>query len=280
MTDKIELNVQNHSLRKNGKEQRLAPKEWGVLKVLDDKNGVLVTRDELSKEVWDHNVDPTTSNDSIDQCIKNIRRALGQPKKGQRYTSPPNPKLVHWIETVPKEGYIFWKPIVYHTHRSIEPPEGVKFVSRCRDIVDYVELLEDVFTKDNRRQVITLYGRGGVGKSRLAHEVGKRLKEKHGYKYIWTCARERKYHFGILHQDIIRKIKSDEPALLPELIIAAANDPGLVCDLLEPIKQRCLIVLDDFDSIEPDHQPHCLGENYLTYAASRIPRTNLAESQD
>lgn len=73
----------------------LRPKSFEVLRFLVENPGRLVSRDEVLGAVWP---DVTVSEESLTQCVSEVRNALGEP--GQRI-----------IKTVPKRGYLFTAPI-------------------------------------------------------------------------------------------------------------------------------------------------------------------------
>jgi TolB-like protein/DNA-binding winged helix-turn-helix (wHTH) protein/Tfp pilus assembly protein PilF len=69
-----------------GSEVHIRPQSARVLSLLAERTGLLVTREDIVNQVW---ADAVTTDDSLTQCIANIRRALG---KGA-------------VETYPKKGY-------------------------------------------------------------------------------------------------------------------------------------------------------------------------------
>lgn len=82
-------------LRGNTEEIKLRPKSFEVLRYLAENGGRLVTKDELIEAVW---TDTAVTDDSLVQCLKDIRRALDD--KSQTF-----------IKTVPRRGYIFEKDV-------------------------------------------------------------------------------------------------------------------------------------------------------------------------
>ena len=82
------LDVSEQRLQKNGADIQLTPKVFGVLTVLLDRHGQLVSRDELMKEVWH---DTFVEETNLRYCIHALRKAFDQDL----------------IETVPKRGYRF-----------------------------------------------------------------------------------------------------------------------------------------------------------------------------
>jgi adenylate cyclase len=73
----------------------LRRKSFDVLRYLADHAGRVVSKDELMKAVWP---DVTVSDESLTQCISEVRRALGD--KGQRI-----------IKTVARRGYLIDVPV-------------------------------------------------------------------------------------------------------------------------------------------------------------------------
>lgn len=85
------LDLARGCLFRNGEEIKLRPKSFDTLKHLVENSGRLISKDELFATVW-----PGTAvtDDSLVQCLIEIRRALGE--NGQQL-----------IKTVPRRGYIF-----------------------------------------------------------------------------------------------------------------------------------------------------------------------------
>jgi TolB-like protein len=79
----------------DGEELALRPKAFAMLRHFIENAGRLIDRDELMRTVWP---DVTVSDDSIAQCITEIRRALGAD--GQRL-----------LRTVQRRGYRFEGPV-------------------------------------------------------------------------------------------------------------------------------------------------------------------------
>lgn len=73
-----------------GDERFLRPKSYRLLEVLLERRGELISKDELVRHVWP---DVFVSDDSLAQCVRDIRRALG-PDGGVL------------LRTVPRRGYI------------------------------------------------------------------------------------------------------------------------------------------------------------------------------
>jgi len=83
----------------------LRRKSFDVLRYLVEHAGRIVTKEELIKAVWP---DVTVSDDSLTQCISEVRRALGEASQ-------------QIIKTVPRRGYLFDCPISASDVRTVEP---------------------------------------------------------------------------------------------------------------------------------------------------------------
>jgi len=93
--DKFTLDVTRGCVLHESKEIKLRPKSFEVLKFLVENNGRLITKDELIQAVW---VETAVTDDSLVQCLKDIRHALGDEAQ-------------QIIKTVPRRGYIFEKEV-------------------------------------------------------------------------------------------------------------------------------------------------------------------------
>ena len=85
------LDLQRGALLRAGASVKLRPKSFEVLRVLIERHGQLVTKEELLDAVWGNVV---VTEGSLTQCLVDIRRALGDVSQ-------------EVIRTVPRRGYIF-----------------------------------------------------------------------------------------------------------------------------------------------------------------------------
>lgn len=103
-----ELDPQRQQLRVAGQEHYLRPKTFGVLVYLIEQRQRLVTKDELINHVWDG---AAVSDDTLVQCIVDIRKALGDDSRQPRF-----------VKTLPKLGYHFISPV-----EEVGPHSSVEF---------------------------------------------------------------------------------------------------------------------------------------------------------
>src|SRR5256885_8404021 len=85
------IDLSRQILRLGDRDLALRPQSFDVLRYLAERAGTVVSKDQLIEAVWDRR---PASDDSVMQCIKDIRQALGD---GAHDT----------IKTVPKRGYLF-----------------------------------------------------------------------------------------------------------------------------------------------------------------------------
>jgi len=114
----FELNLDTAELRHNGSRSILPGQPFQILVALLDRQGQLVTRDELKRRLWpsDTFVDFDIS---LNKAVNRLRDALGDSAEHPRF-----------IETVPRKGYRFVGEVgngsALHTNNSAKlvPPTG------------------------------------------------------------------------------------------------------------------------------------------------------------
>src|SRR5688500_17202598 len=89
--DEFRLDLTRGCIFRGMVELKLRPQSFEVLKYLTQNQGRLVSKDELIASVWNG---MAVTDDSLVQCLKDIRRALGDETQ-------------QIIRTVPRRGYIF-----------------------------------------------------------------------------------------------------------------------------------------------------------------------------
>ncbi len=85
------LDLDRGCLLRDGQEVKLRPKSFEVLKYLVERRGRLVSKSDLMLAVWP---DAFVTDDSLVQCLVEVRRALGDDSQCL-------------VKTVPRRGYIF-----------------------------------------------------------------------------------------------------------------------------------------------------------------------------
>jgi DNA-binding winged helix-turn-helix (wHTH) protein len=139
-------------------------REAAILGHLVDRVGRVVTRRALVHAVWDRPVDPRV----VDNTIRRLRSRI-EPDPG-------NP--VH-IRTVRQLGYRFVFAESENTRTNLER-DARPLVGRAVELAELEALL------GGPRAVVSLLGPAGMGKTRLARELGRQLFDKGGFRAgVW-----------------------------------------------------------------------------------------------
>ena len=125
------LDLARGCLFRNGEEIKLRPKSFDTLKHLVENSGRLISKDELFATVWP---DTAVTDDSLVQCLIEVRRALGE--NGQQL-----------IKTVPRRGYIFEADVI----RNDSSPAQVIYSDEVEAVRVTIE--EDAEPATERRSV-------------------------------------------------------------------------------------------------------------------------------
>ena len=96
--DRFALDLTRGCVRIGGEDIDLRPKPFEVLRYLAENAGRLVPKQELFEAVWP---DVTVTDDSLVQCIRELRSKLGDDSH-------------RVIKTVPRRGYILDVPVLSH----------------------------------------------------------------------------------------------------------------------------------------------------------------------
>lgn len=103
-----------------GNAQHLRPKSYRVLEILTERRGALVSRDDLAAGAWNGQV---VTDESLSQCISDIRRSLGKE----------DAKL---LRTVPRRGYVLEAEA-----KSCDRPDPAALVIRVAALLTLVTIL-------------------------------------------------------------------------------------------------------------------------------------------
>jgi predicted ATPase/DNA-binding winged helix-turn-helix (wHTH) protein len=174
--------VHSRELTVNGAPVPIGNRALEVLNVLIEARGDLVTKDELLERVW-----PTTTveENNLQFQISSLRKALGEDRE--------------FIKTVSGRGYRFVAEVVVenraagrdaaapcpdqHGASALRPqhPSGANNLpAPTSDIVGRETHLSDVEALVVANRLVTLVGAGGIGKTRIAVELARRLSTSFG----------------------------------------------------------------------------------------------------
>src|SRR5262245_34365787 len=89
--DRFVLDLERFRLLRDGADVKLRPKAFELLRYLVQHQGRVVSKEELIRAIWP---DAFVTDDSLVQCVRDVRRAL-------------NDESQQCLKTVPRRGYIF-----------------------------------------------------------------------------------------------------------------------------------------------------------------------------
>ena len=92
-----EVLPQEGVIRRDGEILRPEPQTWRVLLALAARDGKLVTKEDLVREVWDGRA---VADDPINRAIREVRKCFGDSAKAPTY-----------LETLHKRGYRLLKKV-------------------------------------------------------------------------------------------------------------------------------------------------------------------------
>lgn len=157
-------------LEKDGAPVPLGSRAFDILCLLVSRAGEVVTKDELMATAWP---DLTVDEGSLRFHISRLRRALEDGKDGTRY-----------VENVPGRGYQFIGHVRKSDMRDGLPSDDEATVLPCSP-TNLPQFLSSLVGRDGAigqvanlaasNRLVTLAGIGGIGKTRLAIEVARRL---------------------------------------------------------------------------------------------------------
>jgi DNA-binding winged helix-turn-helix (wHTH) protein len=175
--DDFHLDARNRLLLREGHPVPLNSKYFDVLLLLVSQSGQLVEKNRIFNEVWDG---VFVTDAALTQCIKDIRKQLGDDASSPRY-----------IKTVPKHGYVFIGNVVEAdeglsdrseiSHRPVSSDSGSIRLAPARPykFLDYYterdaslffgreREVEAICSQIAARCSFILHGRSGVGKSSI-----------------------------------------------------------------------------------------------------------------
>lgn len=149
-------------LRRAGAALKMTPKALALLRVLVQRGGSVVTRQEIWDTVWPRMV---VSDAALTVCIAEIRRVLGDDSRNPRF-----------LATVPRRGYRFI------ASRQASLPAGVALaavsdgalmVGRVAELELLARSLRDA--NAGQRRSVFLVGEPGIGKTTLLEAFKSRL---------------------------------------------------------------------------------------------------------
>ena len=131
--DCYEVDLPAGQLRKHGRRLTLRDQPWQVLAMLLEHPGRVVSREELQRRLWPHDVIVDIEN-NLNTAIARVREALGDSAEHPRF-----------VETLPRRGYRFVAPVatVPDAHadgrHTVEPPPPKRVTQNLLALNAYVQ---------------------------------------------------------------------------------------------------------------------------------------------
>jgi DNA-binding winged helix-turn-helix (wHTH) protein len=145
----FELDLEAERLLKNGRQVRLQPQPFKLLRLLTNQPGRLVTREEIQASLWTNDTF-VDFEQGVNFAVKQVREALGDRAENSIY-----------VETVPKRGYRFLAPVSMPTRDEAQdvriPAEPFLQRALWENIVE-LRLAEEQHRKQLRMMTIALVG--------------------------------------------------------------------------------------------------------------------------
>ena len=175
--DDFVLNRSAGELRRGDALVPLQRVPFGLLSLLLERHGQLVTRQEILERVWGKGVfvDGETS---INTAVRKLRRALSD-----------DPHAPRFVATVPARGYRFVAEIRSPKPGIMARPAGPRssvMVGREHELASLIGGLDDAAAR--RGRLFLICGEPGVGKTRLADEVATVAEAKRMALMVGHCS--------------------------------------------------------------------------------------------
>lgn len=119
--DDFTLDLRAYELRRSGRTLKLEPTPFGILALLLEQRGELVTRDQIVERIWGKGVFLDTDN-SINGAIRKIRLVLND-----------DPEQPRFIQTVTGKGYRFLAPIAEGEPEATAAPPPLAVVQTAQN---------------------------------------------------------------------------------------------------------------------------------------------------
>ncbi len=161
------IDLKNRQLWRDGRVIPLNSKYFDVLALLISRHHQLVSREELFDRIWS---DVIVTDWALSQCIKDIRKALGDNAKNPKY-----------IKTLPKQGFMFvkepkpvWNDVTVDPDKNHLDRRPFKFLDYYRESDADLFFGRDteikiICSKIIAHRSLILYGRSGTGKSSVTY---------------------------------------------------------------------------------------------------------------
>ncbi|MCB9758272.1 MAG: winged helix-turn-helix domain-containing protein [Alphaproteobacteria bacterium] len=193
-----EVDLAGRVLVRAGRRTRLTAREVEVLRYLVARQGQVVTRDEIEREVW--GLHPDVRSEAATVGMRRLRARLE--------ADPQRPVHLHTVRGV---GWVFSTPAPSPTlgPRDNLPPVVEPLLGREEALAAVQEALS------GPGRLVALVGPPGAGKSRVARGAAQRMRDADDHLQVWWVPPD-----GALHATLARALGLPGPAALVEALKA------------------------------------------------------------
>src|SRR5260370_33602896 len=145
-----------HQLLEGGRPVRVGSRALGLLELMVESAGEVVTKQQLMAAVWNG---PWVDETNLRANIGALRKVLGDGRDGRRY-----------IVNVPGRGYRFVEPVVPGQRPAAPQPNGKGSASEwalpvAPRLIGRSQTLQEVTAQLTTHQLVTVTGSVGIGKT-------------------------------------------------------------------------------------------------------------------
>lgn len=163
------LYANQRQLTENGVPVPLGARAIDILLYLVQHHSEIVSKSELLAVVWR---DRVVEENNLTVDISALRRALGDGRDGARF-----------IQTIPGRGYCFVAAVTMQatpaqplpSHPGQTPNEAHNLPSQITRFIGREADMTEIRQRLQRHRLVTITGVGGIGKTRLAVQVGREI---------------------------------------------------------------------------------------------------------
>ncbi|NPT47635.1 transcriptional regulator [Paraburkholderia sp. 1N] len=166
----LEIDFVMREVRRNGAPLRVGSRAFDILELLNNANGELVSKDEILRVVWPRTV---VEENNLQVQISALRKVFGSSSQLIRTVSGRGYKLLQCTNAVRAEHSCNTQSDAALV-ASIDDSQTISNGSIV-DLFGRDLTLAEVLTVLKRREMVTLVGTGGIGKTRLAIEAARKV---------------------------------------------------------------------------------------------------------